>query len=190
MGTLLTFFTGLGLSTAAGLNAFLPILVVGILGRAGFIQLSAPFDILSEPIVLLIVGILVLLDFVADKVPAIDSVIHTGGLIVAPIAGAVLFIAQSGAGEVDPIVAGVAGLIVAGGTHAARSALRPTVTAATAGTGNPIMSLIEDVFALILTVLAILMPVVAVILAVILFFVAFRFFRGALGIWKKDRPAT
>ncbi|MBA3764362.1 MAG: DUF4126 domain-containing protein, partial [Actinobacteria bacterium] len=69
--------TALGLSTAAGLNAYLPLLIVGGLDRwTGLLTLDAPYDTLAEPGVMLAIGVVALVDFVGDKIPAIDSVLH------------------------------------------------------------------------------------------------------------------
>ena len=82
------YFTALGLSTAAGLNAYIPILSVGLLARyTDLIVLPAPWDALSDPIVLAIVGVVGIADFIGDKVPVVDHVLHAIGLAVAPIVG-------------------------------------------------------------------------------------------------------
>ena len=81
--------TALALSTAAGLNAYLPLLVLGGLARwTDLITLDAPYDALSDPGVMLAIAVIAVVDFVGDKVPAIDSVLHAIGVVVAPIAGA------------------------------------------------------------------------------------------------------
>ncbi|MEI7769461.1 MAG: DUF4126 domain-containing protein [Chloroflexales bacterium] len=184
IGTLIALATGLGLSTAAGLNAFLPLLTIGILARFGLIELAAPFGLLTHPLVLLIVAALAVLDFVGDKVPAVDSALHAAGVIIAPIAGAILALAAQGdVAHIHPAVVAIAGVVAAGGTHLARAAVRPVVTTATAGTGNPVLSLVEDGAALALSVLAILAPAMAIILVAILAVVLFRVFRRAARVW-------
>jgi Domain of unknown function (DUF4126) len=183
MPALLSILTGLGLSTAAGLNAYLPLLIVGLFARLGWMPLEGPFMVLAHPLVLLIIAALAVVDFIGDKVPAIDSMLHTAGLVIAPLAGVVLFLSQSGAAELDPLVAGIAGLIVAGSTHAARAAVRPAVTAATVGTGNPVVSFVEDLLAVALAVLAVLVPGLAIALIAVLIVIAVRFFRRAVGVW-------
>jgi hypothetical protein len=184
MGTLIALATSLGLSTAAGLNAYLPLLTVGIFARLGWIQLAEPFTLITHPIVLLIIAALAVLDFVGDKVPAVDSALHAAGLIISPIAGAVLALAAQGdVATVHPVLVGAAGLLAAGGVQVARSAARPVVTAATAGTGNPVVSLAEDGAAIMLSVLAILVPALAIVLVVVLGFVLFRAFRRAAKVW-------
>ncbi len=191
MEGLIALATGLGLATASGLNAYLPLLTIGIFARLGWIELAAPFDLLTNVFVLLIIAALAVLDFVGDKVPAVDSVLHAGGMVISPIAGAILALASQGdLATINPILIGAAGLIVAGGTHAARAAARPVVTAATGGTANPVVSAVEDGASLGLSLLAIVVPVLAIILVIVLAVVAFRLFRRAAGIWKKRDVST
>jgi hypothetical protein len=178
--------TGLGLATASGLNAYLPLLTIGIFARIGWIELAQPFDILTNVLVLLILAALAVLDFVGDKVPAVDSGLHAAGLIISPIAGAILALASQGdIATINPFLVGAAGLIAAGGTHAARATVRPVVTAATGGTGNVVVSVVEDGASLGLTFLAVLAPIVALITALVGGFFAFRLFRRARGVWRK-----
>lgn len=193
MGTLIALATSLGLSTAAGLNAYLPLLTVGIFARLGWIQLAEPFTLITHPLVLLIIAALAVLDFVGDKVPAVDSALHAAGLIISPIAGAVLALAAQGeVATVHPMLVAGAGLVAAGGVQAARASARPVVTAATAGTGNPVVSLAEDGASLLLSVLAIFVPALAVVLVLVLGFLLFRGFSRAAKVWgdRKGREYT
>ncbi len=191
MGTLIALATSLGLSTAAGFNAFLPLLTIGILSRFGLIELATPFGLLSHPLVLLIIAVLAILDFIGDKVPAIDSALHAAGMIIAPIAGAILALAGQGdVAQIHPLVVGIAGVVAAGSAHVARTSIRPVVTTATVGTANPVVSLVEDGTAIVLTILAIVAPILAIILAVVLGIVLFRVFRGALRVWNERKPSA
>ena len=179
MTALLNLLSAFGLSTAAGLNAYVPLLVVGVLARyTNLIQLSEPFNLLTHPLVLLVIAVLALLDFIGDKIPAVDHALHAAGLIIHPIAGAILFMsANSATGSVNPLLAAICGLIIAGSTHTARATARPLATATTAGVANPVISFFEDVVSLILSVLAIVLPVLAfllVLLFAILLVVLFR----------------
>jgi hypothetical protein len=160
--------SGFGLATASGLNAYLPLLVVGLLARwTDLVRLNAPYDLLSHPAVLVVLAVLCVLDFVGDKIPVVDHVLHAIGLVVHPAAGAVVFLAaNSSAGDVDPVLAAVCGLALAGGTHVTRASARPAVTATTGGLGNWLVSLIEDVSAFVLAVLAVLVPLLAVVVIV------------------------
>jgi hypothetical protein len=185
MGAFTSLLSGLGLSAAAGLNAFLPIFTVGLLARLGLIDLHGPFEILTHPLVLLIIAALAILDFAGDKIPAVDSVLHAVGMIVHPIAGAVLFVAANSAvGSVDPMLATLAGLTIGGGTHLLRSAARPVFTMASGGTANPVVSTLEDVAAFGLTITAILVPALAGLAVVVLMIMALRFVLRSRKVWK------
>jgi hypothetical protein len=184
---LLSVFTAFGLSTSAGLNAYLPLLVVALLARfTGLITLKSPWNTLESWWVIGVLALLLLIEVLVDKVPAVDSVNDAIQTFVRPVAGAVLFAASAGViTEAHPVLALVCGLLVAGGVHAVKATARPVVTATTAGVGNPVVSTAEDVLSLVLAVLAILLPVlVALFLLVLLFLVIRRRFRR-----REEMPA-
>lgn len=179
--------TALGLSTATGLNAYLPLLILGGLARwTDLITLDAPYDTLSEPGVMLAIGVIAIIDFVGDKVPALDSVLHAIGLVVAPVAGALVALAATGNDVVDPAFAVVIGVAAAGATHGARSIMRPASTAFTGGAGNPVLSLGEDTVSTVLSFSAVIVPVVAFLMVVAL---AWLLFWGVRRAWH-SRSAT
>ena len=104
-------------------------------------------------------------EIVADKIPAVDTVNDGINTIVRPAAGAILFAGSANVvTDIHPILALGAGLLVAGGVHATKTAARPVVTVTTAGVGNPIVSTIEDVVALVVSLLAIVLPIIAALL--------------------------
>ena len=171
-----SLLTSLGLGVGAGVNAYATLLVFGLLARwhpSMFHDDLAKF-FASTP-VLVVIGALYLVEFVADKVPTIDhiwDVIHT---FIRPVAGGVVaFAAVSnqiprGAVIVATIIAGGAAL----GAHATKATLRGASTVTTGGLGNPILSLVEDVFAFASALAAVLLPwlVLVVVAIVTLFFV-------------------
>lgn len=112
--------TALGLSTAAGLNAYIPILTVGLLSRyTDLIDLPAPWDGLGDPLVLAIVGVVGIADFIGDKVPIVDHVLHMIGLAVAPIVGGLALAAATAFDTSPGLTAGLGrrlGARDAGGT--------------------------------------------------------------------------
>ncbi|MFF2552661.1 DUF4126 domain-containing protein [Nocardia sp. NPDC058058] len=176
-----------GLSGAAGLNAWLPLLVVGIADRFGWIDLGSSYGWLSSTPALIGIGIVFLLDLVGDKIPALDSVLHGIGTLIAPASGAILFTAETSiSSHMPPAVAAVLGAITAGSVHVGRSVARPFVTGTTAGVGNPVVSSAEDGTSLALTVLALAVPIVAfiavLILLIVLGWIAFRAAR-----WMRKR---
>lgn len=160
--------TAFGLSASAGLNAYLPLLVVALVARfTNLIQLNEPWDVLTNSWSIGALAVLLIIEMTVDKIPAVDSlndVIQTAGR---PIAGAILFAAGSGAvGDLHPVLAFIAGLILAGGVHAVKATARPAVTATTAGVGNWAVSIVEDILALIGTIMAILLPILTALLVV------------------------
>ena len=154
---------GFGLSTPAGLNAWLPLLITGLTARfTDLIKLKAPFTILTETWVLVALGVLLFIEIFADKIPAVDSIndiIHT---FIRPVAGGILFAAHSGAvGGLDPTLSFALGLLSAGSMHAVKATSRPIITATTGGIGNPIISFLEDLVAGLAAVMALVAPFVA-----------------------------
>jgi hypothetical protein len=183
MEILTNILAAFGLSGSAGLNAYLPLLVVALAARfTNFIQLSSPWDVLESWWVIGTLAVLLVIEFFADKVPAINHVNDAIQTFVRPTAGAIVFAASTGVADLDPVLALVLGLLVAGSVHAAKSVVvRPAVTATTGGTANPVVSVVEDIAALIISVLAVVLPVLisAVIILV-----------TALVIWLLWRRAT
>ncbi len=157
-----------GLSAATGLNAYLPLLIVGLLGRfTHLITLKAPWDTLQNPWVLGVLGVLLVIEMTVDKIPAADTVNDAIQTFIRPAAGAVLFAASSNAiSETSPVLAMVCGLLVAGGVHAVKATARPAITATTMGVANPFVSVAEDVVSGTTTVVSIVVPAVAAIFVV------------------------
>ena len=167
MDAVIGYFTALGLSTAAGLNPYVPVLVLGILSRStDLIDLSSPWDALEEPLVLAAIAVVAVLDFVGDKIAVIDSVLHAVGMVIAPLAGGVLALGTARAVDIDPTSALVIGVVAALATHMGRSAARPVATVTTAGAANPIVSLGEDATSGVLSFTAVIWPVVAFVLVI------------------------
>ncbi|QLY29757.1 DUF4126 domain-containing protein [Nocardia huaxiensis] len=168
-----------GLSGAAGLNAWLPLLVVGAADRFGWIDLGSSYGWLSSTPALIGLAVVFILDLIGDKIPALDSVLHGVGAIIAPASGAILFTAESSlSANLPPAVTAILGAVTAGSVHAGRTVARPFVTGTTGGVGNPVVSTAEDGTSLILTVLALAVPVLAfiavLILLILLGWLAFR----------------
>lgn len=178
--------TGLGLSAAAGLNAFIPMLVVGLLDRYGdLVRLPAEFGWLTNGWVLLGLGVLLAAEVVLDKVPVVDSVNDAVQTFVRPAAGGAVFAATDAAGRFDSSdflrehswIGWVAGILVALTVHAGKASARPFVNAGTAGTGAPVVSTAEDTASLVMSVTAIVAPIVALILLLVLAYAGFRLIR-------------
>lgn len=181
----MAFLTGvlaaLGLSASAGLNAYIPLLVIGFLARfTNLIALNSPWDALSSWWILGLLIVLSLVEFFADKIPAVNHINDFIQTFVRPTAGAIVFAASTQViTDIHPILALAAGLLTAGAVHAVKSvAVRPAVTVTTAGAGNIPVSILEDAFATFLSVMAVILPVVAgVTLVFLLFLIAWWLLR-------------
>ena len=156
-----------GLSGAAGLNAWLPLFAGALLQRLDVVELGgAVRRALVDP-ALITLGILTIADFVGDKIPAVDHVLHGIGTVVAPVSGAALFAGQTGLEtDIPTLVAALAGGATAEAVHTGRAAVRPASTATTGGAGNPFLSLIEDAGSALLTVAAFVLPVLAALMVI------------------------
>jgi hypothetical protein len=173
--------TSLGLSASAGLNAYLPLLVVALTARffPNLIALNEPWDVLTSWWIIGALVVLLAIEMTVDKIPAVDSindiVIQT---FVRPVAGAILFAASSNViADIHPVLAMICGLILAGGVHAAKTTVRPLVTGASGGTLNPVVSLAEDIASLAASLLAILVPILILLLLLLAFLLGLLWYR-------------
>jgi Domain of unknown function (DUF4126) len=155
-------FSAFGLSASAGLNAYIPLLVVALLARyTQLIKLSPPWDTLTNPWVIALLVVLVAIEFFADKVPAVNHVNDAIQTFIRPVAGALLFAASAHViTDIHPVLSLAAGLLVAGTVHVVKSvAVRPMITATTGGVGNVPVSMAEDFIASVVSLLSIVVPI-------------------------------
>lgn len=161
---LLNISSGLGLAGAAGLNAYIPMLLVAIMANRGMIHLNGSYAMLGDWWCVSILSVLLVIEMVVDKVPGLDhvnDVIHT---VIRPVAGAIMFGSQAGAiGPVPPAMWSALGLLAAGSVHGVKSVSRPVVNLTTLGVGAPVVSLAEDVASATLSVLALVAPLVCLV---------------------------
>ena len=182
MSSLASILSAFGLSAASGLNAYIPLLLVGLTARfTDWIKLSAPFDLLANEWVIGVLVILLGIEFFADKIPLVDHANDVIQTFVRPAAGAILFASEANViTQVNPVIALILGLLVAFGVHATKATARPLVTVTTGGIGNPIVSTVEDVAAVGLTLSAILAPALLVFAFIALLLAAYM-------IWSRKR---
>jgi hypothetical protein len=171
MDAFTSLFSAFGLSASAGLNAYIPLLVVSLTARyTHWIALSPPWDAMTSWWVIGALAVLITIEFFADKVPMVNHMNDVVQTFVRPAAGAILFASNAGVvSQMNPILAVIAGLLVAGAVHAAKSAaIRPAVTATTGGTGNVLVSVAEDILATVFSILAVVIPVIIAALIIVL----------------------
>ncbi|MGK5676358.1 DUF4126 domain-containing protein [Micromonospora sp. URMC 106] len=168
---MLEVLTGTGLAASAGLNAYIPLLTMGLLARyTDLIDLPAGWQWLGNGWVVAILAVLLVIEVVADKVPVVDHVNDVVQTVVRPTAGGLAFGAGASSETVtvsDPgsffssnqWVPVVTGVLIALGVHLLKSAARPVINATTAGVGAPVASTAEDATSVVVSVVAILLPV-------------------------------
>ena len=159
-----------GLSASAGLNAYLPLLIVGLMARyTDWITLCEPWNALENAWVLGVLAVLLAIEMTVDKFPVVDSVNDALQTFVRPVAGAVLFAASGNViSDIHPALALICGLLVAGGVHAAKATVRPLITGVSIGTANPVVSAAEDAVSAVTSVLSVVVPAVAAIVLLLL----------------------
>ena len=168
-GIISHLLTGLGLASASGLNAYIPLLIVALTARfTHLITLGPPFDILTHDWVIGALVVLLAIETVVDKIPAADTINDLFQTFVRPTAGAILFAASTNVINLNPAVAVILGLILAFSVHAVKATARPVVTASTAGLGNAAVSVGEDIASTVVSVLALFMPFLFVLILALL----------------------
>ncbi|KJL32652.1 hypothetical protein RS86_02433 [Microbacterium azadirachtae] len=167
---------GSSLAAAAGLNAWIPLFLLGLAAKLlPAVVLPAGWSWLSSDIALWVIGALLVLEIIADKIPALDSLNDIVHSIIRPAAGGIAFGAGASARTIavdDPgsffsertWIPVVAGVVIALAVHAAKATGRVAANAATAGVAAPVLSAAEDIAAFVLSAAAIIVPVVAAIL--------------------------
>jgi len=151
--------TGLGLAAPAGINAPLVLLLVALADRfTGLFALPDGYDVLSSWPGIAVLSVLLVIEEVVDKIAGADHLNDVVQSVIRPAAGALAMLAAT-QGDLPPEVAVVAGLVLAGTAHAAKAGARPMVTLGTAGLGNPVVSVVEDVAAVAAVIVALVVPV-------------------------------
>ncbi|WP_309135541.1 DUF4126 domain-containing protein [Cellulomonas sp.] len=169
---MLVALTGIGLSAAAGLNAYIPFLLVALLARlTDVVTLPSALVWMESWWAIGLGAVLLLTDVVLDKVPLVDTFNDVVQTVMRPATGGIVAAATTAAESVEgstwvsenPWVPIVAGVLVAALVHSGKAAARPVVNAATGGAGGPVASVVEDVVSVGLSLVAIFLPVLVVV---------------------------
>lgn len=160
-----------GLSASAGLNAYIPLLIVSFLAKfTDLIVLSEPWNAMESWWVIGALIVLSVIEFFTDKIPAVDHINDAIQTFIRPTAGAILFAASAQVvTDINPVFSIISGLLVAGTVHAVKSVVvRPAVTVTTAGLGDAPVSFLEDGISTTLSVLSIAAPAVVGVVLILL----------------------
>lgn len=199
---MLEIITGMTLAASAGLNAYIPLLGLGLMSRfTDLVQLPAGWLWLENSWFLWILAALLLIEILVDKVPALDSVNDVLQTVVRPTSGGMVFAAGSASDTLavaDPaeFVSSaqfwpfVLGIFVALVPHLLKAIARPILNVLTAGAGAAVSSTLEDLGAILLTVLAVVVPVLALGALTLLIVLLVRRLRRALRARAAQRLLT
>jgi hypothetical protein len=175
---LIEVFTGLVLATAAGLNAYIPLLGLGMLSRfTELVALPDGWSWLENEWVMVILAVLLGIEMLVDKIPALDTVNDIVHTVIRPASGGLVFAAGASsetAAVTDPAAfvnsehwwPFIVGVAIAFVPHLLKMISRPVLNAVTGGAGAAVASTIEDIGAVSLTLLAVVVPVLAVFLVI------------------------
>jgi hypothetical protein len=167
MDLLVTLGRTLGFSFAAGVNLYATVAILGFAARYGWVELPAQFAIFDNDWVIGLAVVLYLVEFVADKVPWVDTLwdgIHTA---VRPLGGSLIAVATLGeASSTTQGLVALLGGVTAGSSHLTKAGTRAFVNAAPEPFSNWLLSFFEDVFVVGLATLALLFPLAAFVVCV------------------------
>jgi hypothetical protein len=167
--SLVSVFLGLGLSAATGFRVFVPLLVINLAARGGFLELSPKFGWMASGEAMIAFGAATVLEIVAYYVPWLDNLLDTVATPAAVVAGMVA--TASVVTGMDPVLRVILAIIAGGGLAGAvqmtTASGRQISSIATAGLGNPILSTLELAGSLGLSLLAVLTPIIAGLLVLL-----------------------
>lgn len=190
--------TGLGLTAAAGLNAYIPFLIVGLLDHfTTVIDLPSDYSWISSWWAIGIAALLLVSEIVLDKIPAVDSINDMAGTIIRPLTGGLIGAAAQASSHLDHSqfmqqhswIGFVGGLVVAGIMHSSKTAVRPVANLSTAGIAAPVLSTAEDVASFSLSMAAIFIPVLVVVILVVMIWAAWVIVRRIRRFTQRSRDA-
>ena len=172
-----TLTLALGSAWTSGINLYATVSVLGLLQKFSAIKLPGGLDILDNWWIIGIAGGLYLVEFVADKVPYVDSVwdvIHT--FIRVPAGAAVAYAATNQMDQSATVIATLLGGGLALSSHGTKAALRATANLSPEPVSNWVLSIVEDIIAFLGTILAVFAPVlIAIVLGIFLIFFVWFF---------------
>lgn len=157
----------MGFSFAAGINLYATVAILGLAKRYGWVTLPEQFQVFDNDIIIGVAVALYLIEFIADKIPWVDSAWDAVHTIIRPVGGAVL--AVTTLGDANPTMQGLVALLggsLAAGTHLTKASTRAAANTSPEPFSNWILSLSEDVFVIGLAAVALKYPIAAAVIVI------------------------
>lgn len=190
MEILATLGRTLGFSLAAGVNLYATVAVLGLASRYGWVQLPEQFTVFDNPWIIGAAGVLYVIEFVADKIPWVDSMWDSVHTIIRPVGGALIAVAALG--DASPVITGLIALLggaTAAGSHMTKAGTRVAINTSPEPFTNWFISLLEDVFVIGLSLFTLKFPLLALFVSlaivVMIVWIARKIWR-----WLKPAPAA
>ena len=172
----------MGFSLAAGINLYATVAILGLAQRFGWVQLPEQFKVFDHDWIIATAGVLYVIEFVADKVPWVDSIWDSIHTLIRPVGGAMIAVASLG--DASPLMTGLIALLggtIAAGSHATKAGTRVAANASPEPFSNWFLSFAEDAFVIGLSFITLKYPLVALGVSVAILFLIVM---TARSIWK------
>ena len=182
MEWLATLGRTLGFSLAAGVNLYATVAILGLASRYQWVSLPDQFKAFDNPWIIGIAGALYVVEFVADKVPWVDSIWDSVHTLIRPVGGAVIAVASLG--DASPTLTALIALVggvVSAGSHATKAGTRVAANTSPEPFSNWFLSLAEDAFVIGLSFITLKFPLLALGVSVVILVLMVLLARS---IWK------
>lgn len=168
MEALATLGRTLGFSFAAGINLYATVAILGLASRYGWVALPEQFRVFDNDLIIGAALVLYVVEFIADKIPWVDSLWDAVHTVIRPVGGAL--IAVGTLGEASPEVEGLVALLggaLAAGTHLTKAGTRAAANTSPEPVSNWLLSISEDIFVVGLGFVALQYPIVAALVVLV-----------------------
>ena|SRR6185503_9021459 len=172
----------MGFSLAAGINLYATVAILGLAQRFGWVQLPEQFKVFDHDWIIAAAGVLYVIEFVADKVPWVDSIWDSIHTLIRPVGGALIAVASLG--DSSPLMTGLVALLggtIAAGSHATKAGTRVAANTSPEPFSNWFLSLTEDAFVIGLSFITLKYPLVALGVSVV---IVILIVMTARSVWK------
>jgi uncharacterized membrane protein len=152
----------MGFSLAAGVNLYATVAILGLASRYGWVDLPEQFKAFDHPWLIGLAGALYVVEFVADKVPWVDSIWDSVHTLIRPVGGALIAVASMG--DHTPVITGLIALLggtIAAGSHATKAGTRLAANTSPEPFSNWVLSFGGDAFVIGLSFIALQYPLIA-----------------------------
>jgi hypothetical protein len=172
----------MGFSLAAGVNLYATVFILGLASRFQWVQLPPQFGVFDNPWIIGAAGVLYVIEFIADKVPWVDSIWDSVHTLIRPIGGAAIAVASLG--DAGPVATGLIALVggsVAASSHATKAGARVAANTTPEPFSNWFLSLAEDAFVIGLSFITLKFPVFSLAVCIVILILIVM---TARSIWK------